>query len=371
MYSVSTLRRSVYAFAVSASSCSAFAADLIDEVVVTAGYRERPASQVPLSLSVLDESALDTQAAPYFENLIALVPNMNWSGDGNRARYFQIRGVGELAQYQGAPNPSVGFIIDDIDFSGIGAIATQFDIEQIEVLRGPQGTRYGANALAGLVYVRSKEATGARDGRLSLSAGQDGEFGIGLAGGGSFSGSGNFRLSAHHYRSNGFRDNPFLARDDTNDRSDTTLRAKLSWEAGSDWRLNLTGIWADADNGYDAFAIDNSLTVLSDNPGKDAQESVGASFKAVRDDLGGYSFTSITAAAYSTIDFSFDADWGNPTAWAPVTYDFISSSERTRRTLSQEFRLASAEEGRIFADTTDWLIGFYVNRLDEDLSTRQ
>ncbi|MCH7570589.1 MAG: TonB-dependent receptor plug domain-containing protein, partial [Deltaproteobacteria bacterium] len=78
--------------------------------------------------------------------LIQLVPNLNWSGDGHRARYFQIRGVGELAQYQGAPNPSVGFLVDDIDFSGIGTIATLFDIDHIEVLRGPQSIRYGANA---------------------------------------------------------------------------------------------------------------------------------------------------------------------------------------------------------------------------------
>ena len=76
---------------------------------------------------------------------------------GLRARYFQIRGTGELEQYDGAPNPSVGFVIDDIDLSGIGAVATTFDLEGIEVLRGPQGVRYGANALAGLIYVQSKE----------------------------------------------------------------------------------------------------------------------------------------------------------------------------------------------------------------------
>jgi len=76
------------------------------------------------------------------------VPNLNWSGDGNRARYFQIRGVGELEQYQGAPNPSIGFLIDDIDFSGIGTVATLFDIQSVEVLRGSQGSRYGASAIA-------------------------------------------------------------------------------------------------------------------------------------------------------------------------------------------------------------------------------
>jgi hypothetical protein len=62
-----------------------------------------------------------------------MVPNLNWSGDTNRPRYFQIRGIGELDEYQGAPNPSVGFLIDDVDFSGIGTVGTLFDMDHIEV----------------------------------------------------------------------------------------------------------------------------------------------------------------------------------------------------------------------------------------------
>ena len=108
-----------------------------------------------------------------------VIPNLNWSGDGHRARYFQIRGIGELEQYEGAPNPSVGFLIDDIDFSGIGTVATVFDMESVEVLRGPQGSRYGANALAGLVYMRSTAPSAERDGRLQLTVGDDDALSIG------------------------------------------------------------------------------------------------------------------------------------------------------------------------------------------------
>ena len=97
---------------------------------------------------------------------MGLVPNLNWAGDTSLPRYFQIRGIGELQQYQGAPNPSVGFLIDDIDFSGLGMAATLFDVDHIEVLRGPQGTLYGANALAGLIYVRSAEPADTFGGRV-------------------------------------------------------------------------------------------------------------------------------------------------------------------------------------------------------------
>src|SRR5690606_38103930 len=114
----------------------------LEEIVVTADFREQRVLDVPLTVSVLDADALD--------ELAVQVPNLTYSGEGSRARYLQLRGVGELESYQGAPNPSIGFLIDDVDFSGIGAVGTLFDIERVEVLRGPQGTRYGANALGGL-----------------------------------------------------------------------------------------------------------------------------------------------------------------------------------------------------------------------------
>ena len=133
--------------------------------------------------------------------------------------------------------------------------------------------------------------------------------------------------------------------------------------------MDLAALFADVDNGYDAFAIDNSLTMLSDKPGKDAQRSLGGSLRIEWSALSWATLTSITAAADSDIDFDFDADWGNDDSWAPITYDFVSLSDRSRSTLSQEFRLASSEEGRIFGGTTDWLVGLYLLELEDDLVT--
>lgn len=342
----------------------------IDEIIVTADFRERTTFEIPSSVTVLDREMIERSAVQHFEELIAIVPNLNWSGDGHRARYLQIRGVGELEQYEGAPNPSVGFIIDDIDFSGIGTIATLFDVQQIEVLRGPQGSRYGANALAGLINVHSTDPGDEFAGTFRLSAGGNDAVAGGVAFGGPVGeDSFRYRLSAHHYQSDGFRRNGYLQRDDTNGRDETTLRGKILWESSSDWTLRLTAMYTDVDDGYDAFAIDNSLDVLSDKPGRDAQRSAGISVKASWNGSDRYDFSSLTSAASSSIVFSYDADWGNDDAWAPVIYDYFSASDRKRRTVSQEFRFRSADEGRIFGDTTDWLVGLYALAMQDDLDT--
>ena len=333
----------------------------IDEIVVTADFRNRPVSDLAASVTVFDADQIEQRAVQHFEELINAVPNLSWSGDGHRARYFQIRGAGELEQYQGAPNPSVGFLIDDIDFSGIGTVATLFDMQQVEVLRGPQGTRYGANALAGLIYMHSTMPTADWSRKLQIMVADDDAYSAGLAFGGSLNSSDSLmmRMSVHRYQSDGFRSNSYLGRDDTNGRDETTMRGRLRWLAGDHWQVDVALLYADMDNGYDAFALDNSYNVLSDKPGKDAQRSSGASVKAVYSAWDNVSLTSITAIADSDIEFSYDADWGNTDSWAPVTYDYISISKRERQTLSQELRFVGSQ----------WLAGVYAMRLQDDLST--
>jgi outer membrane cobalamin receptor len=209
--------------------------------------------------------------------------------------------------------------------------------------------------------MRSAEPTAEFNGRVELQAGDDSMLAGGIALGGGLNADNSVmgRLSIHYHESNGFRENTYLNRDDTNGRDETTVRGRLKWSGGEFWTFNLAGLYIDTDNGYDAFAIDNSLTMLSDKPGKDAQESAGASFRADFDGPNGYTLTSITGFADSDIEFSFDADWGNDDAWAPVLYDYISVSDRKRETLSQEFRFV--------ADS--WLFGVYALHLEDDIST--
>ncbi len=187
----------------------------LEEVIVSAEFRQSPAIELDSSITVLDRETIESATLQHFEEMIALVPNMNWSGDGSRARYFQLRGIGELEQYEGAPNPSVGFIVDDIDLSGVGGISTVFDIQQVEVLRGPQATRFGASALAGLVYIQSADPAPETGARVEILAGNDDTFGAGAAVGGALTENLDGRFSIHHYQANGFYDNVYLGKDDT------------------------------------------------------------------------------------------------------------------------------------------------------------
>src|ERR1700683_454010 len=178
----------------------------LQEVVVSATLlRDQPLQTVPASITVLDSATLRATGQQHFEDVIGMVPNLNWSGDTNRPRYFQIRGIGELDEYQGAPNPSVGFLIDDIDFSGIGTVGTLFDMDHIEVLRGPQSTRYGANALGGLIAMQSAAPADEFGGRVEISGGDydTRSYGAVLTGPVAALDS-SFRIAIQQYSSDGF-----------------------------------------------------------------------------------------------------------------------------------------------------------------------
>jgi outer membrane receptor protein involved in Fe transport len=299
----------------------------------------------------------------HFEEATAFVPNLNWSGEGSRARYFQLRGIGELEQYEGAPNPSIGFIIDDIDFSSLGSAATLFDVDRVEVLRGPQGTRYGANALGGLIYMRSAEPSDDLEARFELTGGSDGTQALGAAVGGPISDNAAYRASVQKYRSNGFRQNTYLHRDDTYDRDELTTRAKVRWAPSERLSLEATGLYLDLDNGYDAWTIDNDFTTESDRPGRDAQRSVAGSVRLTAN-LDALDIVSISSANRTDAVYSFDADWGNPELWSPYVYDYFSENDRRRRTLSQEVRVMS-KPGAIADGRGDWLVGAYLLDLTE------
>ena len=338
----------------------------LEPVLVTATLRPMPVSERAGGVTVLTTRDVREAAVVHLEELLPQVPSLSWAGASSRPRYFQLRGIGELEQYQGAPNPSVGFLVDEIDFSGIGMIASTFDVEQVEVLRGPQGTRYGANALGGLIKVKTRDAQPLRELDTELSVGGDGFWSAGAVAGGRLDAgealSGAWRAVLQRAVGDGFRNNRYLGRDDTNGRDETTARLKLRLASEGAWRADVALLHADFDNRYDAFAIDNSFDTLSDRPGRDAQRSDGASLDLAFDGAGRRQWRSITAFAESDIVASFDGDWGNDRDWGDAgPYDYFSSTRRVRRTASEDLRL-SGETAAGHA----WITGLWLQRLEED-----
>ena len=342
------------------------AAGMPEVVVLASQLRETALTEVPVSVTRIGADEIGAASLQHLEELTGLVPNLNWSGEGSRARYFQIRGTGELEQYDGAPNPSVGLVIDDIDLSGIGAVATTFDLQDIEVLRGPQGVRYGANALAGLIYVQSNAPSLTPVAEIELSGGSDDTRAFGAVLGGAVPGTDDtlaYRLAVQQYDSDGFRRNAYLGRDDTNQRDELSVRGKLRWQPDADLRIDFTGMHVDLDNGYDAFSLDNGFKTWSDQPGRDEQQTDAGALRVSYQLSSFAELLSITGVAHSDMRFGFDADWGNPDYWAPYVYQFTQDFDRTRDTVNQELRLISGPDSRIFG--ADWVTGIYVLDLDE------
>ncbi len=356
-------------FAVLAAASPAVASDntsdsQLDEIIVTAALRPVPLAELPGSVSVLSGTTLRDAGQQHFEDVLALVPNLNWAGDTSRPRYFQIRGIGELQQYQGAPNPSVGFLIDDIDFSGLGSAATLFDVDHVEVLHGPQGTLYGANALAGLIDVKSAAPADTFGGRAEFDAGDYNERSYGAVITGPVAALDSaFRLAVQRYTSDGFYHNAYLGRSNTDARDELTVRGRWRYDPNDQLRVDLTLLRVQINNGYDAFAIDNSRTTESDSPGVDRQYSTGFSAHATYSGLGAATLTTIATYADTKVNYGFDGDWGNPILWAPYTYDFTEDQIRHRSTRSFEVRLGDSP-----AHGLSWLFGVYAFELRESLS---
>ncbi|MGL4615875.1 MAG: TonB-dependent receptor, partial [Shewanella sp.] len=143
---------------------------------------------------------------------------------------------------------------------------------------------------------------------------------------------------------------------------------------------------ADFANGYDVWSLaSDPIATISDKPGVDSQRTTGGGIKATYSGAQSFELTSLTSFANTEHDYSFDGDWANSDYWEskqcdiydedwnsigklPCVYDATWSKFGQRKTFSQELRLTSNDAGKIFNESTDWLIGFYFSSLQEDNS---
>jgi len=349
----------------------------VEVITVTSDFRQQNLLKTPASLSVLTDIEIKQRNAQHLEELAAISPNVNFASGSQRARYYQIRGIGERSQFQEPINPSVGMIIDGVDFTGIGSIANLFDVQQAEIFRGPQGTRFGANALAGMINITTNAPTDEFEGALKVDAGNYHSYGLGLALSGPASNTVNYRLAANKYQSDGFIENTYLNKSDTNNRDETSLRGKLSIQASKNLAIDLSAFYFDFDNGYDAFSLDNTRETLSDQPGVDQQETSALAAKFTYQGFENFTLVTLLSHADAELAYGYDEDWAyvgisdpeiieNPD-FAYWEYSSTDYYFREKSTQTIELRALSNSASRLFNNTTDWVAGIYFKQDDEDL----
>jgi outer membrane receptor protein involved in Fe transport len=238
-----------------------------------------------------------------------------------------------------------------VDYSGIGTASTLYDIEQVEVLLGPQGTRYGSNALAGLINLQSKAATKKLSGGIETQVGNQDSQEIAGYVSGPVSDDLLFRVSAQSYKTDGFSNNLTINRP-TNFKDESTLRGKLAWQISDTSRLDINATLIDVDNGYDAFSLDNVRNTLSDEPGFDRQRSRALSARYVTD-LDALSVEVLASTADSDIEYGYDEDWVY-VGFHPDEYSATDQYLRDHDNDSLELRFLSAA-----GSTVEWVAGIY------------
>ncbi len=337
----------------------------LETLVVTGDLWDSPLESLAASVSIRDGESLQSDGVRHFGDLIDGIPNLTTTGGTSRPRFFQIRGIGENSQFEGeTPDSSVRFVVDDLDFTGLGMVGSTFDVSQVEVLRGPQAGAFGANAAGGVIRMVTNAPTPFWTGMAETTVGEDSLWASGFAVGGPLLNRNPeelmMRMSVEHSQSDGFRRNVTL-NEDTNARDEWMARLRTIWNPTADLSIDSTFFYANQDNGYDEFALDNNgWNTFSDEPGRDEQESIAGSVRATFDGWQGVRFSS--ASSIGSVDslYSYDQDWTN------ASYAGFSELDRERVTFNQEFRLDSSEDAESIGLVDRWTLGAFFSVVDED-----
>ncbi|WP_337188056.1 TonB-dependent receptor plug domain-containing protein [Phenylobacterium sp.] len=231
----------------------------IEEVVVTALRRETTLQSVPQSIAVLNGETQRERGQQRLEDLQTSVPNVSFTNTSNSSQLY-IRGVGNTFINAGG-DPGVAFYQDNAYVSDQRTTNTSmFDVQRVEILRGPQGALYGRNAVGGAVNVISARPTAASEGRVDAVVGDYGRlesegYVSGPLGAGPLAG----RLSYQVRKLDGYVKNQLGGRPGAPERFDDqdsyAVRGQLSADLPGDGRLNLLASWYREDPAGPSLAV--------------------------------------------------------------------------------------------------------------------
>ncbi len=331
----------------------------IEVISVRGDFRQGSLQKLAGSIAVVSTQDIERQAALHFDDVLPNLVNVNFAAGASRGRFLQVRGIGERSEFVDTINPSVGVLVDGIDYSALGLVSMA-DAAQLEVFRGPEATRFGANAMAGMINFQSADPVFASEGQIGITLADYGSWQYNLMLNQPVNDDVAVRLVVDKQQSDGFIRNEFLKRDDTNGIDETTLRGKTRWQVSAELSLDWIINQHDIANGYDAFSLDRNRTTLSDNPGTDRQDVLANALKA---NYSGFSFAdSLTqlSVVNADTDYGYDEDW----AYAGIHPDEYASVDRylrnrDLRSIEQRF-LSKTDQN----SESSWVAGIYGSSQD-------
>ena len=224
-------------------------ATTLDGVTVTARRRTESIQDVPVAVSAFGEEQLRDLQAHDVSGLQGAVPNLNivqGRGSSNTVNVF-IRGIGQPDSLQ-TFDPGVGMYVDDVYYSRInGALFSLFDVQQIEVLRGPQGTLYGKNSTGGAIKVNTKNPFDDQGAAVEFGVGSFGRMDGRAYLGEQLSDTAAFSLAGAWLTSDGYVDDPVTG-EEYNGEDTIALRGKLALRPSDNFSATLSADFTRQDN---------------------------------------------------------------------------------------------------------------------------
>jgi iron complex outermembrane recepter protein len=211
----------------------------LEEVVVIARMREENLQEVPASIVVMSSDLIQRSDISAARDVTVRVPNVSIVESlSPTSTYIFSRGVGATRNSE----PAVSLIIDGVQVGSATEISQSFyDVEQIELLKGPQGSLYGRNALGGALVVTSKKPSDQFEGRINAGAGGDGLVEIGGSVAGPITDTLSYRLSGNFRDFDGTIENEYLpgSGNEMDFEKNRDYRGQLFWEPGDNTSVNL------------------------------------------------------------------------------------------------------------------------------------
>lgn len=354
---------------------------LLEEVVVTARKRSERLQDVPVAVSAFTEATIEDAGINRAADFIALTPNVTFANSESAGvNFLTIRG---LSQVRNGESP-VAVVIDGVLMTDPGQFDQElFDIQQIEILKGPQGALYGRNAIGGAINITTKDASEELEGKVKIGAGNGNRKKIQGAVSGPLAETLSFRLAGSYVDHDGYIDNEFLNKE-VDPYEDTTIRGRLNWQPTENFSADLRISRSETEGGslnfvvnadYNAFdfvgdADNTDVDIIANRIGENERDITSVSLKLDYET----DFATITSVTswddqeefYAASAFPYEC---NPTcpvslATTPISFFLGASPQLVKvftevEAFSQEIRLTSSDDQPL-----RWIAGLYYLQTD-------